>query len=539
MKQAVNFVFVITGMILNAQVGINNDKPKGALDMNTSEIQDRWGMVLPRVDVVDTISLGNSFYPSVTTPDDPFQVVSVTETDDDGNKITTDYQVPVNEAPAGTVLYDITNHCMRFKKTEVLGDWTGCIVDSAMVSEKINYVIYGGTSFRMKKASAGATFSIAIGMNGAVYTSGIGSDYRTGKGSTSNSTWSVILNQPAVDVSAGYKHGLAALEDGTVWVWGSNANGRTGMGTTSGYTKIPKKISLPDNAGKVIRVEAGYYNSLLLTDTGKVFACGNNNYAILGNGSQGTSGINKVSEFVEIPFTKEIVIKDIALAYRGAAAVDQNGKIYTWGSNSYGRTGVGTTSGYTKVPHDITPINQGFSKIVIGISNGAALTTEGKLYVWGSRRATGNGTSNDLSPVLYVPPVNFSEDEYITNIAVAKGRSNDNPYGSSLIISTTKSLYASGVNTSYDNNSGKLGVLDDNGVAISSGTMQEVQSHAIYSGSVFTGISIGTEHTLVTTGEYSVPAVSNVGYASGGRRRNKAYLYGRTGNRKFFTNVTT
>ncbi len=533
MKKFLSYIFITITLPLFSQIGIGNQAPEGALDLNNSK-GNTLGMVLPRVDVVDTIKLGNNFYPSVTLPTDPFQVITVQETDDEGVTTTDYFQVPTQEAPEGTLVYDLSNHCVRFKKSDQLGDWTGCIVDKPTVEDDINYLLYGGSSFKMKKASAGYTFSVAIGVDGSVYSAGYGNAYRTGKGSTSNSTWSVILNQPAVHVDAGFYHGLALLEDGSVWAWGRNSYGRTGLGTTSGYARTPQKVTLPEGIGNVIKVEAGYYNSLLLTDTGRVFVCGRNTYGLLANGANNGT---YVSIFTEIIFPAKI--KEISLAARAAGAVDENGHIYTWGYNESGRTGVGSTSGYTTTPRDITPSGITFSKIAIGIGNGIALTTDNKLYIWGLRYAIGT-TGTDSSPALYTPPVTFDSDEVITHIATAGDRSG--PYaGSCIMIATNKTIYGAGYNNSYYTSSGKLGILNDSGNALTgyNNPLQEIQGHSIYSGSVYTGISIGTEHTLITTGENTeLSANSYTAYASGGRSGNRQYLYGKTGNRRFFMTVT-
>ncbi|WP_419867961.1 RCC1 domain-containing protein [Chryseobacterium sp. CT-SW4] len=539
-------LFMILALPAYGQLGIGTDNPQGKVDINQKNGKNTMGLVLPKVTQVDVDSIYTTVnaagdesnlvvVPSVTTFDNPFQTITITETDDDGVTTSQAMRSPVDEAPEGTIVYDESLGCVRYKKTSTLGDWTGCIMDKQAVEDEINYNLYGGQDFKIKKGSAGYYFSVAIGAeDNAVYTSGSGSAYRTGQGRTGNTPWTNILGQPAVDVSAGYQHGAAVLENGDLYTWGYNTNGQTCQGVTSGYTMTPKKVTIPNNEN-VIRVEAGYRNTLILTASGKVYTCGRNTYGLNANGL--TSG-TVLSNPTQITALDSQVVKDIALAPRAAGVVTQDGKVFTWGENANYRTGLGTNSGTALTPTLVPALNttgKTFTKLAIGIGNGIAVASDNSVYVWGTRAL---GTTSRNTPTLVTATeLPLDADETIVSVAAARHR--NRPYlGSSVLLVTNKTVYAVGRNTSTGTNSGKLGIVtDDTGAAIreQNATFKEIQSHAMFSGIPPTGASIGYTHALISTGESTEnPAASNLGYGSG---YNNYRQLGTTANRRVFMSL--
>ncbi|WP_419867957.1 RCC1 domain-containing protein [Chryseobacterium sp. CT-SW4] len=535
------FLLMMVAMPLYGQFGIGTDKPQGKLDINQKDNKTRMGLVLPKVEKVEVDSIYTRIdaedneselvvAPSVTTFDNPFQTLTILDIDENMHVNTEYMRVPTDEAPEGTVVYDQSLGCIRAKQSETLGDWTDCLVDSQLVNEEINYDLYGGKDFKIEKVSAGNYFSVAIGAdNKAVYTAGRGSYYRTGQGRTGNTPWTNIIGKPAVDVSAGYQHGAAVLEDGTLYTWGNNSNGATCHNTTSGNTRGPKKVIMPTNA-KVIRVEAGYRNTLILTDDGKLYSCGKNSYGLNGNGK--TGGDQKTPVLIENGLSN-VKIKDISLAARGAAGLSEDGKIYTWGSNESGRLGFGISTGNSLIPTappTLNPKGTKFKSVAIGIGNGIAVTTDDKVYVWGSRAL---GTVSRITPAV-LTPAEWAKDANETVVAVAAARhKNTSTSGSAAMILTDKSAYAVGKNAGRRNNFGRMGIVNNETGSIirdQNGSFLEVESHAFFSGKPFTGISIGYNHALISTGESTEnPSANYLGYGSGS---NNYRQLGTTANRK-------
>ncbi len=105
MKKILFILSLVYTAFSYSQVGIGNENPQGALDLNPATGTSKMGLVLPKVQAVDTLYLpttpagAQKYFPSVTVPNDPFQIITVSSVDDDGNSVTNKFQVPVKEAP--------------------------------------------------------------------------------------------------------------------------------------------------------------------------------------------------------------------------------------------------------------------------------------------------------------------------------------------------------------------------------------------------------------------------------------------------------
>jgi len=571
MKKLLSIISIIVAGVglSHAQVGIGTDNPQGALDLNPDNGTAKWGLVLPIVPSADTVRYGtgvNDFYPSVTTPASTFRIIPIP----DGEGGSTDMLVPQEEAPAGTIVFDAGRDGIRVKRSSGVanapnGDWCADkIADSTSQVNGVIETVYGGADFKMTDVSAGDYYSIAINsQDRSVYAIGQNNNYKTGLGTrnTGNTTtWTQILGNagPAKQVSAGLSHALAVMESGDVYIWGSNANGKTGRGLdargraiTSGSTMFPTLITIPNLAAgdKVIQAEAGNRNSMFLTAQGKVYVTGAAGYRVLGNGT--TSPDISTPALINFPGLAEgETIIQISLAPRSAAAVTSQGRVYTWGINDNYRTGQGTNSNAaannTSTPKLITfPAGIKIIKVVMGLGSGLAMSDDGlHLYHWGNRSSLGQGTSTNNTPteVTSSLPLSTAEGEKI--VAIATTRIYDS-YGGNYdcdLVLTTKSVYASGSSLTP----GRLGVVNNSGATL--GTVPaftEIQNHAIYENSQFTGASIGYYHSFIITGEMKkadgTPDESKVyqNYTAYGTGRNGNYQLGvgPTGGWRFFTVV--
>jgi hypothetical protein len=527
MKKILFIIYIVltSTAISHAQVGIGTDKPKGALDLTPETGTAKWGLVLPTVGAVDTVRKvinatgGTRDFPQVTTPGSAFTSWSIY--DDEGNA--TPEFLPAEEAPAGTIVYDLSKDGIRVKRTgagEINGDWTvDKLVDSSAVDKSVRYNLFGGTDFRMVDVSAGYNWSVGISADDSlVYATGSNGYYRTGMGRNNGNTqtWTLILSSKAKQVSAGYYHGAALLKNGDVYVWGYNNYGRTGRGTTSGSTQLPTKININLDAGdQVIEVEAGYQNTLFLTKQGKVYVTGSATRAMLGNGL--TSGNRSIPQRINFSgLNTGETIKKISLAARGACVVTSEGRVFVWGNTNNGRLGQGSTGSNNILPTLINiPGGVKIADAVIGVGSGLAISADSlHLYHWGRNTALGGTVAISGFPSIQATPSTIPawesrlsggvlpNGEKIISIASPRHRDGDY-YGDSHFVLTTETVYASGTNTTYGTNPGKLGVINlATGAALSPAPpFTEIQDHAIYEDTRFTKASIGYTHAFIMTGK--------------------------------------
>ena len=128
-------------------------------------------------------------------------------------------------------------------------------------------------------------------------------------------------------VSGGWKHILAVSEDGEFMSWGSNDYGQLGDGSTRKRLE-PALTALPGGA-KAAAVSAGWYHSLVLTDTGEVLGAG------MGYGatSQGAG-----QQFVQVV---RAGVNMISAGNTHNLAVTRTGTVLAWGANDHGQVGNG------------------------------------------------------------------------------------------------------------------------------------------------------------------------------------------------------
>ena len=207
-----------------------------------------------------------------------------------------------------------------------------------------------------------------------------------------------------VSLSAGFDHTLAATSDGTLWGWGSNTSNQLGFHGGNVLGEEVQPIVLPGPAN-VAKVAAGDAYSLVLTSGGIVYGTGLNFMGQLGLGS----GIFEQQTFAPIPGLVGIV--DIAAGdFNGspfAVAVDGNGHVFAFGSDTFGQMGNGSSSNTPQ----FSPVQVAGLDSVVAVSAGVgtvlALKSDHTVWAWGRNESgeLGNGTFvNSSTPVEVVFP---------------------------------------------------------------------------------------------------------------------------------------
>lgn len=460
------FLLILVGFSVSghAQMGIGTKKPLGILDvrpMTNPADSSSYGVVLPRVDTISDIINPQG-----------------------GNPI------------AGTIAYDIAAGCIKFRRDTA---WSDCILNDEGLRTIISDKLSLGTDFKIKEASAGYNYTLAIGQDdNAVWTAGTNADCRTGLGRTSGRTgvFTLIFARPVVDISAGYQHSITATMDGEAWIWGNSGGYRTGYGITT-TINVPSRVPgfgpnpVEDAYGKAVKVEAGNANSYILTESGKVYSAG----------AAAFTGTNAAHQtFTQISSLSDIV--DISASYISVAALNSAGEVFVWGTGTNGGLGTGATTAVA-VPTKINfPAGAKITQVAMGRALGIAFDKEAKkVYRWGTGRGVSNPSANLTVPTELT--LLLADDEEIISVAAQRF---DYGYGCIMIV-TNKNVYATG-----ENSPGHLGIgntTDQNGIVTVSKT-------GIYNGVNFTGASIGNQHTVLTTGVNNVnTSTSYVGFGMG------------------------
>lgn len=246
--------------------------------------------------------------------------------------------------------------------------------------------------------AAGTYHTVAIKSDGTVWSWGRNNEGQLGDGTTADSTQAVQVKAAGgaaftgvKAVEAGSYHTIALKEDGTVWSWGTNFFGALGNGSEASRSAFPVQAT---DLADVIAVAGGAYHSIALTTGGKVWTWGLNSFGQLGDG---TSTDRSAPRQVMTDAAGN-AFEDVAAIAGGAShslALKTDGTVWAWGYNRSGQLGAGTTED-SRVPVQVT----GFTDPVIAIAAGpyysVALDKNGNVWRWGDN--LGDGEFNPLSP---------------------------------------------------------------------------------------------------------------------------------------------
>ncbi|XP_066879650.1 X-linked retinitis pigmentosa GTPase regulator isoform X2 [Kogia breviceps] len=182
-------------------------------------------------------------------------------------------------------------------------------------------------------------------------------------------------NDIPVYLSCGDEHTAVITGNNKLFMFGSNNWGQLGLGSKSTVNKptCVKALKLE----KVKFAACGRNHTLVSTEGGKVYATGGNTDGQLGLGDTEERNTFHLISF----FTSQHKIKQLSAGFNTSAALTEDGKLFMWGDNSEGQIGLQNIPSIC-VPHQVT-IGKPISWISCGYYHSAFVTTEGELYTFG------------------------------------------------------------------------------------------------------------------------------------------------------------
>ena len=252
---------------------------------------------------------------------------------------------------------------------------------------------------------------ISIDSEGKVYTWGRNNKGQLGNGSNveygdepiciSEIKENALSGKKTVEVTIVGETMITLDSDGKVYTWGDNGRGRLGNGSNVEYGDEPICISdIEENELKgrnIVKIQSNESEEstmIVIDSEGKVYTWGNNMSGQLGIGTE-ESYSNKpicISDISGNALNGKNIIK-IQCDNNTIIALDNEGKIYTWGNNADGQLGNGTYE-YSNKPICISDIEgnalngKNIVKIQKDSNTTMALDNEGKLYEWGYLNGT-------------------------------------------------------------------------------------------------------------------------------------------------------
>ena len=314
----------------------------------------------------------------------------------------------------------------------------------------------------------GFNHSIFLADNGTIYSCGYNSNGELGIG-TNNSKQSVpqeIIYFDAgisesdggrgtnsekiniVDIKCRSAHAMFIASDGKIYGCGYNGYGQLGINniTTQRKPQLIKyfEAGIAESDGgrgtdsekiNIKQVECGGYNTIFLTDDGKVYSCGQNSHGQLGIGDASISYkmIPQLIKYFEAGIAEEdggrgidsekINIKQIDFGEFFIVFLTDDGKVYNCGRNNYGQLGngnYGDGGDYDKYkPQEVTNLSGIIiKKIVCGRYVTIFLAEDGRIFGCGQNSEGQLGLEHIISPQPTPVEIKFFNNEY-NNIPVA------------------------------------------------------------------------------------------------------------------------
>jgi alpha-tubulin suppressor-like RCC1 family protein len=264
----------------------------------------------------------------------------------------------------------------------------GSSLDVTTLTQQASGPSWLAVSTSILSSSSLAAYSLAIRSDGSLWSTGVNTSGTLGDGTTTtSSSWVPVAPGTTWSaVSAGMSFALGLRSDGTLWAWGSNSFGQLGQGS-SGSTLVTSPIQV-GSSNQWLTVAAGTAHAAAIRQDGTLWTWGQNAFGQLGHGDAG----NRTSPLQVGSDTNWVAVAcgDHTLALKA------DGSLWAWGRNNGGQLGLGNT-----VDRNV-PIRVGtathWAKIAVGRYNSAALTASGDLWTAGENLTgtAGNGTSTNL-----------------------------------------------------------------------------------------------------------------------------------------------
>ena len=307
----------------------------------------------------------------------------------------------------------------------------------------------GDTTDRSSPTQVGSLTTWATGAignpgNAGHFLTNTGELYGTGAGDVSghigNGTISVSYSSPVQvgnhspykAVEQGERHVLAITDAGTMWSWGDNSSeGSIGDGTV-----VDKSFPVQIGSGITwVEGSSGFVTAAAIDDAGRLYTWGDNNDGKLGDGS--TTDRSAVTQLGSLTNWAKITV-----GQRGMTAVKTDGTLWQWGEGGEGLIGDGTTTTRSS-PVQIGGLTT-WSKPRNGNKHAGALKTDGTIWCWGDN---GNGQLGNSATADKSSPVQFGSLSTWADFTCCNG--------STIAVKTDGTLWSAGLNSN-----GELGQGD-------------------------------------------------------------------------------
>jgi len=188
----------------------------------------------------------------------------------------------------------------------------------------------------------------------------------------------VPLPGPAVQVAQGVEFGMALLANGDVYTWGGDFYGELGDGTPFGdghQSATPLKANTPPG---ITQIAAGGFFAVALGGDGNLYAWGSSAFGQVG---QSLPVGRSISWPVRVQPAPAGITRIVGGEYH-ALLLTNSGNVYAWGDDEQGQLGDGWAHSAQQAPM-LVPLPAAATQLVAGDECSFALLADGTVWTWG------------------------------------------------------------------------------------------------------------------------------------------------------------
>lgn len=252
-----------------------------------------------------------------------------------------------------------------------LGDF-----ETRFFPKKINFP----NNAKIKKIAVGRDHTIALGLNGEVYTWGVNESGQLGTGDFVNKNTPQKINLPnnakVKSLVANEAWSFLITEDDEIFSFGGNIAGTLGVGIYKDKIPTVEKVILPDGV-KPIKLEVKEYTTTMLGSDGNMYFWGDNN-------SHGFWGATEVFTPILAELRNGLKVKQMSSSVFHALYITEDGMLYTMGLDLLKDIGKPENETIIYEPMKIDlPNGEKPSYVYTNGNNNYVITTNNNLYSWG------------------------------------------------------------------------------------------------------------------------------------------------------------
>ena len=272
-------------------------------------------------------------------------------------------------------------------------------------------IVRGLANKRVTSIAAGGRHCAAASSAGEIFTWGDGRMGQLGHGDTQPRLVPTIVaslhGRHVASVACGLEHSVAVTMGGSAFSFGAARHGRLGSGSgASQASRQPRPQLINSRRGaesfgtadgpsvcKIVGAACGDAHTLLLTDTGRLLACGHGGKGALGLGHPMDASTPQL-----VPCLDGMSLRQLAAGSDFSLALGLKGEVFAFGNNTQGQLGLGHADGPVLLPQLVTRLSgDGVVAIAAGSAHALALGASGALYSWGRGAALQLGLGEMIS----------------------------------------------------------------------------------------------------------------------------------------------